>query len=195
MHQDIGSIVVQVPLKTTSERSSSHVQKIEKPEFETAQIVSVADKVYSSTEQMEIAKFISEYYFSFFWRSNFLIFALPRRGRPMPSTPLEKYKTINPIMVYQEQDKWSPKMQTHRSAPTLTDLYNKKLMNKFLKKERSLLFGVTGSGKTEIFISLMFKDDGRGKNIYLFDAGDLSYSSDGETFEGLFWGCCGDVAF
>ena len=59
----IGSIV-SLPLKTTI-KDAVVIREVEKPEFETAEIVSASDRVYS-TEQMEIAKFISEYYFSSF---------------------------------------------------------------------------------------------------------------------------------
>ena len=58
-----GSIIT-VPLKTTS-KEAVIVAEVKKPEFETAGIVFVSDKVYTN-EQMEIAKFISEYYFSSF---------------------------------------------------------------------------------------------------------------------------------
>jgi len=54
----IGS-VVSVPLKTTVKEAVIFAD-IEKPEFETAEIISVSDKYYTN-EQMEIAKFISEY--------------------------------------------------------------------------------------------------------------------------------------
>ena len=76
----IGTVVT-VPLKTTV-KDAVVIAEVEKPEFETAEIVSVADKVYS-TEQMAIAKFISEYYFSSF--SEAISLFLPyRRGR-LPS--------------------------------------------------------------------------------------------------------------
>ena len=59
----IGSVVM-VSLKTTV-KEAMVVSEVEKPKFETAEIISVSDKVYTN-EQMEIAKFISEYYFSSF---------------------------------------------------------------------------------------------------------------------------------
>ncbi len=56
--------VITVPLKTTV-KEAVVVAEVEKPEFETAEITSVTEKCYSS-EQIQIAKFISEYYFSSF---------------------------------------------------------------------------------------------------------------------------------
>ncbi|HHB93916.1 MAG TPA: primosomal protein N', partial [Campylobacterales bacterium] len=46
--------------------------------------------------------------------------------------------------------------------PTLSN-EQQKAYNQLLKKDRALLFGVTGSGKTEIFISLMMKSIQEGK--------------------------------
>ena len=61
--QSTGSIV-SVPLKNTV-KEAVVITDVEKPEFETAEITSVSDKVYTNA-QMDIAKFISEYYFSSF---------------------------------------------------------------------------------------------------------------------------------
>jgi len=150
----IGS-VLSVPLKSTV-KEAVILEEVEKPEFDTAEIVSVSNKFYSS-EQMEIAKFISEYYFSSFSEAISLFLPYPV-GVDLCIDPLEKHKTINPL-VYQEQ--------THRSAPTLTPI-QQKAYEQLLKKERALLFGVTGSGKTEIFISLMVKMMEEGKtSIFL----------------------------
>jgi len=49
--------VVSVPLKSTFKKSVI-IGEVEKPEFETAEIVSVSDKCYSP-DQMEIAKNLS----------------------------------------------------------------------------------------------------------------------------------------
>ena len=59
----IGS-VISVPLKTTF-KDAVIVKQVDKPEFETAEIASVTKKYYTN-KQMQIAKFISEYYFSSF---------------------------------------------------------------------------------------------------------------------------------
>ncbi len=66
--------VVSVPLKTTF-KEAVVMEEVEKPEFETVEIASVSDKYYSH-EQMEIAKFISEYYFSSFGEAFLFLFLL-----------------------------------------------------------------------------------------------------------------------
>jgi len=146
----IGTLV-SIPLKTTI-KEAIVIAEVEKPAFETAKIVSVSDKVYSP-EQMEIAKFISEYYFSSF--SEAISLFLPyRRGAPC-GYPLD--------------DKYLPNIggQPQGIAPTLSDI-QQKAYKQLLKKDRALLFGVTGSGKTEIFISLMAKMLEEGKtSIFL----------------------------
>ena len=70
--------VVSLPLKTTL-KEAVVIEEVEKPEFETAEIASVSDNTYSQ-EQMEIAKFISEYYFSSFGEA---IYSISCRGRPL----------------------------------------------------------------------------------------------------------------
>ncbi len=78
--------MVSVPLKTTL-KDAVVIEEVVKPEFETAEIASVSDKYYSN-EQMEIAKFISEYYFSSFGEAISLF--LP-------------YKTIDPMLQNSER--------------------------------------------------------------------------------------------
>lgn len=125
----IGSIV-SVPLKTTV-KEAVIVSEVKKPDFETAEIVSISDKCYTK-EQMEIAKFISEYYFSSFGEAISLF--LPYSLRQAQGT---EEKSVAELV----------------EAPTLTTSQQKAYQS-ILKKDKSLLFGVTGSGKTEIFISL-----------------------------------------
>ncbi len=74
----MGSIV-SVPLKTTL-KDAVVIEEVKQPEFETAEIVSVSDKVYS-TEQIEMAKFISEYYFSSFGEAISLFIPFWRKQR------------------------------------------------------------------------------------------------------------------
>ena len=129
--------IVSVPLKTTTKQAVI-VEEVEKPDFETSQIVAVTDRYYN-TAQMEIAKFISEYYFSSF--SEAISLFLPYTvGCCVPTTP--KIKISNGVVRVQ--------------YPTLSEI-QQQAYESLLKKDKALLFGVTGSGKTEIFISLMAK--------------------------------------
>ncbi len=138
-----GSVVF-VPLKTTL-KEAVVIEEVEKPEFDTAEIASVSDKVYTK-EQMEIAKFISEYYFSSFGEAISLFIPYRRSGCPHPDINLQK----DEVFIQDE------KVGMRATRPTLT-VQQKKAYTQLLKKEKALLFGVTGSGKTEIFISLMAK--------------------------------------
>ena len=56
--------IVSVPLKTTV-KEAVIVDAVHKPSFDTESIVSLLSKYYSA-EQMAMAKFISDYYFSSF---------------------------------------------------------------------------------------------------------------------------------
>ena len=147
--------VLKVQLKTY-EKEAVVVQEVEKPQFETEQIVSLSDKIYSK-EQLEIAKFISEYYFSSF--SEAISLFLPYTvGANLCVRPLDE-KEIQISSSFQ----WQPQ----GIAPTLTSIQEKAYQT-ILTKDKSLLFGVTGSGKTEIFISLMAKMLEEGKtSIFL----------------------------
>lgn len=140
---DKGS-VVSVPLKTTL-KDAVIVAKVEKPEFETAEIASVLDKYYSK-EQMEIAKFISEYYFSSFG---------------------EAISLFLPFGKKQGESNCEELIVNSRDVPLLSTL-QQQAYEQLLQKDKALLFGVTGSGKTEIFISLFAKMLEEGKtSIFL----------------------------
>ncbi|MCO4846072.1 MAG: primosomal protein N' [Sulfurovum sp.] len=135
--------VVSLPLKTTL-KEAVVIKEIGKPEFETAEIASVSDKIYSHV-QMEIAKFISEYYFSSFGEAISLFIPFKNSS----STDL------------------SPKTMEGMILPKLS-VSQQKAFDQLLEKDKALLFGVTGSGKTEIFISLMAKMLEEGKtSIFL----------------------------
>ena len=96
----IGTVVT-VPLKTTV-KEAVILAEVVKPTFETAEIVSVSDRVYSP-EQMEIAKFISEYYFSSFSEaiSLFLPFPIGCRALTAPLNSFSRFiaPAVNPISV------------------------------------------------------------------------------------------------
>lgn len=121
------------------------IADVEKPEFETAAIASVSDKVYTN-EQMEIAKFISEYYFSSFGEAISLFIPYRRSGCPLPDGNLQTNMC----------DMQNKNVGERTPRPTLS-ASQQKAYDQLLKKDKALLFGVTGSGKTEIFISLMSK--------------------------------------
>jgi len=122
------------------------LKEVEKPkDFKTFEITTIKDTYYSST-QVEIAKFIATYYFSSLGEALGLF--IPRRGR-LPS--------------HQEdgEDKGALANAPYESPKLSSD--QQKAYQEILTKERSLLFGVTGSGKTEVFISLMIKTIKEGK--------------------------------
>jgi len=149
--------VVTVPLKTTI-KEAVIIAEVEKPEFDTAEIVSVSDKFYT-LQQMEIAKFISEYYFSSFSEAISLFIPYPVWCCvPTAPQPLDE-KTVGAVGT---------------QHPTLSVL-QQKAYDQLLQKDRALLFGVTGSGKTEIFISLMVKMLEEGKtSVFLMPEISLS---------------------
>ena len=142
----VGSVVT-VPLKTTI-KEAVIIAEVEKPDFNTADIVSISDKCYT-VEQMEIAKFISEYYFSSFSEAISLFLPFGQKSVQRSAFSVQK-------------------------KPELS-LSQQKAYEALLQKERALLFGVTGSGKTEIFISLMIKMLEEGKTaIFLMPEISLS---------------------
>jgi len=158
----IGS-VVSVPLKSTV-KDAVVISLVAKPSFETAEIGSVSQKCYS-VEQMVMAKFISEYYFSSFSEaiSLFLPYTIGHNDEVGIFAHHERSENIKiqsqAIVTGQECPPYE--------KPTLSDM-QQEAYTQILKKEKSLLFGVTGSGKTEIFISLFAKMLEEGKtSIFL----------------------------
>ena len=118
------------------------LKEVEKPEgFETFAIASVLDTYYDE-KQIEIAKFIASYYFSSL--SEALALFMPFKFR------VGSVHRPNATVV---------------GEPTLPTLSadQQKAYEQILTKEKALLFGVTGSGKTEVFISLMAKTIKEGK--------------------------------
>lgn len=137
--------VLKVPLKNTL-KDAIVLEKVQQPTFKTEIIASVFESSYS-VAQMQIAKFISEYYFSSF--SEAISLFLP-------------YSRIDAA-----EEKTSVTNVSHYETPKLTSL-QQKAYDALLKKDKALLFGVTGSGKTEIFICLMAKMMQEGKtSIFL----------------------------
>ncbi|MCD6211579.1 MAG: primosomal protein N', partial [Sulfurovum sp.] len=112
---------------------------------------------YYTNVQMEIAKFISEYYFSSFGEAISLFLPYRRSGCPHPDGNLQ-------TNICDMQNK---NVGVRVPRPTLSDI-QQKAYDQLLNKDKALLFGVTGSGKTEIFISLIIKMMEEGKtSIFL----------------------------
>ena len=141
--------LVSVPLKSST-KEAVVIAKVERPDFDTEMVKEVGKHAYSA-EQMAIAKFISEYYFSSF--SEAISLFIPYRvGCCTPTT-------TDPKMVESGV--------VGGQHPTLSAA-QQEAYEQLLHKEKALLFGVTGSGKTEIFISLMAKMLEEGKtSIFL----------------------------
>ncbi len=123
---NLGSIV-KVPLKSSS-KLAVILKEEQKPEFDTQDILELT-KNYYKTWQLEVAKFIQNYYFSSFGEAIALFY---------PFQNLDKLE-----IEYKESE-----------LPKLTKLQEKAL-KEIESKDLSLLFGVTGSGKTEIYIHLI----------------------------------------
>jgi len=159
----VGAIVT-VPLKTTS-KEAVILSEVKQPDFETAEIIEVSDRYFSAI-QMESAKFISEYYFSSFSEA-ISLFIPYRRGTPC-GYPLDDFRRSgSPEPDDPVSDTTSDQGQPEGIAPTLSPV-QQQAYEAILQKDKALLFGVTGSGKTEIFISLMIKMLQEGKaSIFL----------------------------
>jgi len=129
--------LIEVPLKSKIKQAIV-LEEVEKPKkFETFEILNILDTFYTQT-QIDIAKFISEYYFSSLGEAIALF---------IPYLNSTDNQSTNSIDI--EKPNLSREQQ--------------RAYKQLLKKDRALLFGVTGSGKTEIFISLMIKSIQEGK--------------------------------
>lgn len=104
------------------------IAKCEKPSFECLEIFEILD-LYFSSKQLELAKFISSYYICSLGESLYIM------------TPFLKQEVEYDIKTDEVLE----------SGITLSKIQNEAL--EFLKKRKvSLLFGDTGSGKTEIYM-------------------------------------------
>ena len=166
--------IVSVPLKSTV-KDAVIIEEVSKPDFATEEIISVVSRYYRS-EQMEIAKFISEYYFSSFSEAISLFLPYRRLGCPYPDTHLQKEVLEMPI----------ENVGIRGTLPALSPLQQKAYQS-ILKKDKSLLFGVTGSGKTEIFIRLFAKMLEEGKTA-IFLMPEISLTPQMEKRLGAYFG-------
>ena len=120
--------IVNVPLKSSTKRAVI-LKEVDKPEFKCQNIIN-KEELFFKAWQMEVAKFIKEYYFSSFGEA---IGLFSPYSLDIPSSN-------NNIEI--------------KKLPTLTPL-QQNAYKEISKKDLSLLFGVTGSGKTEIYIHLI----------------------------------------
>jgi primosomal protein N' (replication factor Y) len=139
----VGAVVLVALKSSTKEAVITAI--VEKPSFDTVPIHRTLDKYYNAV-QMQSARFISEYYFSSFSEAISLFIPYPV-GCGVLATATNKIE--NGLEKVQH--------------PTLSPI-QQKAYEAILKKDKSLLFGVTGAGKTEIFICLMFKMLQEGKS-------------------------------
>ncbi len=155
---DIGSIV-QVPVKSTT-KDAVVLRVTSKPEFETSAVSNITNRYYNSI-QLELAQFIASYYFSSMSEALalFLPYELLKVSSRNPVDPRVKHEDDGELSVVFNSRNDTP-------LPTLTTAQQKALQE-ILTHKRSLLFGVTGAGKTEIFIHLISKALKDGKNAIM----------------------------
>jgi len=125
---EIGQEIL-VPLKS-SKKVAVVLKEVEQPTFKTYDILEILDSYYKKW-QIEVATFIKDYYFSSFGEAIALFY---------PFKELSKTK----------------QKEESKELPNLTNL-QKNALTQIEKEPLSLLFGVTGSGKTEIYIHLIAK--------------------------------------
>ncbi len=115
------------------------LKEVDKPSFKTVDIVQVYDLNYSLI-QIQIASFIAYYYFSSIGEA------------------LALFAPFKKSVIKQEKELFNSK------PPNLTPAQSK-AYEALKSEEIALLFGVTGSGKTEIFISRMIDVLKDGKQV------------------------------
>jgi primosomal protein N' (replication factor Y) len=120
-------------------KSATIYQEVKKPSFDTLEILTSSNRYYSPL-QLSIAKFIAYYYFASLSES-LALFTPFSDAHVDALTPIEQFE------------------KAPRLTPSQLHAYEE-----IVKRDRSLLFGVTGSGKTEIFIALMIKILQEGKS-------------------------------
>ena len=124
---EIGQIV-EVPIRNATKKAIV-MDRCEKPSFNTLDIISLENKIYSLF-QIKIAKFISNYYFSSLSHS------------------------LSIFIPFEINQKEPSNYDTIIDYPNLTEAQSKAYLE-IKKHKKALLFGVTGAGKSEIFISLV----------------------------------------
>lgn len=131
--------VVEVPLKNKSVKSVV-LKEVDQPEFICREAVSLG--MYFGEETMEPARFISEYYRC----------ALGESLALFHPVPIEAQKQSDPVMC-ETKITLSPEQS--------------RVFDQIMRQPVSLLFGDTGSGKTEIYIKAIEETINAGKTALL----------------------------
>ncbi|MFC1750649.1 primosomal protein N' [Pseudomonadota bacterium] len=143
--------VVEVPLINRKVKGVVYALTNKKPPFKTRNISGVVENApHLATWQIELIKWMSEYYFSPFFRTlkTFL-----------PASFIKKKK----IREFADEE---PPMYELREKHTLTPDQEKVLETlKTTKKSVALLHGITGSGKTEIYLRIAAEQIEKGNQI------------------------------
>ncbi len=124
--------IVKVPLKNFI-KEGVVLKEVQKPDFNTLEILELSELFYKQF-QLEIAKFIKDYYFSSYGEAISLFYPF------MKTEPLNK--TLNTNSGFKTE-----------KLPLLS-ADQERAYSQLKKESLALLFGVTGSGKTEIYIHL-----------------------------------------
>ena len=136
---------VRVPVKSTL-KEGVILEETGAPDFETA-AVEVPLPLHYRSWQMETARFIAEYYFSSIGEALGLFLPFPHNEKFENQNVLQKTVSIKDL------PKLSPAQQRAYDA--------------LCRERNALLFGVTGSGKTELYIHRMAEMLSTGKSSIL----------------------------
>lgn len=139
-HPLLPGMLVEVPFRNTLKKAVI-LKEVKKPAFATKEISKATEHFFPPNYQ-NIVKFISEYYVCSLGEA-FSLF-----------TPFEKRSEKNSFKV--NEDKFVLKELSAKQKEALKFVENNDI---------SLLFGDTGSGKTEVYTHLMAKTLKKGKNI------------------------------
>ncbi len=139
----IGSLV-QIPLRGST-KEAVVIKECEAPDFDTLEIGKMLSNSYR-TWQIDTAKFISKYYFCSLGEALGLFL-------PFLSSSLQKQEIDSKELAKSDLPRLSKKQE--------------RAYEELCSKDSALLFGVTGSGKTELYIHRMSAMLSSGKSVIL----------------------------
>lgn len=142
-------VIVEVKLRGKSCQGVV-LQSVQKPSFKTNQIDKVTE-FYFPLKYMDIVSFLSRYYCASLG---------------------ESFSIFKPFLSSNSHESSTKKLEIDISLST----YQQKAFDEIVKSNQPLLFGVTGSGKSEIFMKLFEKYINEGKRV-LFLMPEISLTS------------------